>query len=116
MFTQQTFDKCTVKSLFILTIENISKILWHFDHNQPMQIFDLNTVTYGVATSAFLVIRCLHQLASDEKDRFPRAIKVVAEKMYVDDALFGSDNIPQVIALVKEFSDLLMAGGFLLRN
>ena len=36
--------------------------------------------------------------------------------MYVDDALFGSDTIDEAVESAKEFSKLLTAGGFPLKN
>ena len=32
--------------------------------------------------------------------------------MYVDDALFGADNKEDAVFLAKDFTNLLMAGGF----
>ena len=42
------------------------KILWCFNPYDPLSIYELNTVTYGLAPSAFQAIRALHQLAVDE--------------------------------------------------
>ena len=36
--------------------------------------------------------------------------------MYVDDVLFGADNIDDAISLAQELSNLLIAGGFPLRK
>ena len=36
--------------------------------------------------------------------------------MYVDDALFGADSIKEAVSLAKDFTELLMAGGFPLRK
>ena len=49
-------------------------------------------VTYGIVSSAYKAIKAPHQLASDEVDKFPRAVKLIYN-MYVDDALFGADNV-----------------------
>ena len=36
--------------------------------------------------------------------------------MYVDDAHFGADSISEAVDLSKEFTKLLMSGGFPLRK
>ena len=44
------------------------KILW--EHNGRVEIFQLNTVTFGVSAAPYLAIRTLHQLTADEKARY----------------------------------------------
>ena len=44
------------------------KILWFVD--DQIREFTLNTVKFGVTSSPFLAIRCLHQLAEDKKQIF----------------------------------------------
>ena len=39
--------------------------------NQPLSIYKLSTITYGIVPSAYQAIRALHQLASDEVAKFP---------------------------------------------
>ena len=85
------------------------KILWHFNPNDPLNIYELNNVTYGLAPST---IRALHQLAIVERNRFPNVVKFISENMYVDDALFGADSIQESIDISRKFSDCLKVGGF----
>ncbi|XP_058840840.1 uncharacterized protein LOC131696310 [Topomyia yanbarensis] len=49
------------------------RILWRFDKTEPIQIYDLLTVTYGLAPSSFLATRTLQQLADDEGAAYPTA-------------------------------------------
>ncbi|XP_043283142.1 uncharacterized protein [Venturia canescens] len=46
------------------------KILWQGPNG--VQTFEYNRLVFGVASAPFLAIRCLHQLADDEKGKFPR--------------------------------------------
>lgn len=41
------------------------KIVWRFSKDEPIQEFQLTTLTYGTAPAAYLAIRTLHQLAED---------------------------------------------------
>ena len=92
-------------------------VLWRFSSNEPIKVYQLNTVTYGIVPSAYHAIRCLRQLAIDESSNFSRnVLDLILNNMYVDDALFGADTIDEAIELSKEFSNLLTAGGFPLRK
>ena len=92
------------------------KILWRSNPNDPLLLYELNTVTYGIASSAFQAIRSLKQLALEEADAFPKASKVILDNMYVDDSLFGADTMTEAISLAQSFSELLKAGEFPLRK
>ena len=92
------------------------RIIWRSSPSEILNAFDLCTVTYGVASSAFQAIRSLRQLAIEEASKFPLASTVILDNMYVDDALFGSDTIEGAVSLAKDVSKLLMAGGFPLKK
>ena len=98
------------------TDRKFQKILWRFNSNDPLLIYELNTVTYGISSSAFQAIRSLNQLALDEAKLFPKAFKVILENMYVDDSLFGAVDLESAVSLSQSFSELLKAGGFPLRK
>lgn len=44
---------------------NLQQIVWRENPNQPLDIYQLNTITYGTASAPFMAIRCLHQLGLD---------------------------------------------------
>ncbi|XP_043504903.1 uncharacterized protein LOC122525925 [Polistes fuscatus] len=67
-------------------------ILWRRQESDPVKTYRLNTVTYGTASASFLATRTLHQLASDEFNRFPRAAIALKEDFYVDDLLTGAHS------------------------
>ena len=93
------------------------RILWRFSEEEPISIFELNTVTYDVVSSAYQALRSIRQLSLDEYERFPQVVKFPNENMYVDDGFFGADTIDEAIVLAKQFHDFLMAGGaFLCAN
>ncbi|XP_018375981.1 PREDICTED: uncharacterized protein LOC108769466 [Trachymyrmex cornetzi] len=88
-------------------------ILWRSDRDQQIQIFQLNTVTYGTACAPFLAMRCLRELAKTYCHELPRAAKAVLEDSYMDDFLTGEngDQDPRAIQHLKENSpsdDLLI--------
>ncbi|KAH8258521.1 hypothetical protein KR026_009885, partial [Drosophila bipectinata] len=47
-------------------------ILWRDSTQDELQVFKLETVTYGTKPASFLAIRTMHQLADDEQIMFPK--------------------------------------------
>ena len=94
---------------------DLQRILWH-DQDGNVNHYQLLTVTYGVNCAPYLALRVLKQLAHDEAGRFPRAARIVAESSYVDDILYGADDVATARQLRNELIGLTEAGGFRLRK
>lgn len=88
------------------------RILWRFSPSDPIQEFRLNTVTYGLACSPFLAIRCVKQLASQASDNLKQASQVLLNDLYVNDILTGVDSKGDAINLISQLKNLLNSGGF----
>ncbi|KAK9754418.1 hypothetical protein QE152_g1292 [Popillia japonica] len=117
------------------------RILWRNDPSQPIQTFELSTVTYGTASASFLAIRCLHiqtfelstvtygtasasflairclhQLANEDGFDLPTGSKITLQDFYVDDLITGADTIEEGTRIVNEATTPLRRGGFELRK
>lgn len=46
------------------------RIFWYFDVNEPVQEYQLKTVTYEVVTAPFLAMRIIHQVAMDKQNNY----------------------------------------------
>ncbi|XP_067214160.1 uncharacterized protein [Linepithema humile] len=92
------------------------RILWFRDNDHSVQAYQLLTVTYGTASAPFLALRVLRQLAQDEGDAFPLAVSVLQDHIYVDDVLFGADDIPMLRQIREQLCTLLARGQFELRK
>lgn len=91
-------------------------ILWRYSLEQPIQVFELNTLTYGVASCPYLAIKVLHTLADDEADKFPKAAPLLKTAFFMDDLLWSVATVEEALELQKELMDLLKTGGFILRK
>lgn len=69
-----------------------------------------------MANALFLALRVIKQLAIDDGQQFPLALPVLCDNMYVDDLLFGADDIPQLKQVRDQIKALLSQGGFELRK
>ncbi|KAJ8943345.1 hypothetical protein NQ318_000560 [Aromia moschata] len=97
-------------------INSANKIFFFFSPETPIQDFRLKTVTYGVTSSPYLAIRCLLQLAEDEKCNLPIAARVLSEDPFVDDIVSGSSTLESACRLKQDLISLLSKGGFELRK
>lgn len=68
------------------------QILWRDAVSGPVKHYQLLTVTYGTS-APYLANRVLQQLARDEGSRFPLAKSIVENNVYVDDLLFGANDL-----------------------
>ena len=92
------------------------KILWRENMNEPIEIFKLNTVTYGTSSAPFLATRVLKQLALDERDSHPLATQVLSRDFYVDDALTGAANFQDALELRDDLIQITRKAGLTLRK
>ncbi|XP_029174701.1 uncharacterized protein LOC114943277 [Nylanderia fulva] len=92
------------------------RILWRPTDDAPLTHFRLLTVTYGLASAPYLSMRVLRQLALDEGAKFPAAVPIVNDSIYVDDALFGANDIDSLINTRTQLAELMRRGGFSLRK
>lgn len=91
-------------------------ILWRESLEEPQEIFSLNTMTYGTSPAPFLTMRCLRRLAEGDTKDFPLATRAVSNKFFMNESLSGSDSIDEAIELCKQSLQLLLQGGFPLRE
>ncbi|KAH0950371.1 hypothetical protein HN011_009107 [Eciton burchellii] len=75
---------------------DFQRILWRPIPESSLQHFRLRTVTYSLAPAPYLAMRVLKQLAIDDGHLFPAAIPIVESSIYVDDTLFGNDNVHEL--------------------
>ncbi|XP_018396261.1 PREDICTED: uncharacterized protein LOC108774612 [Cyphomyrmex costatus] len=95
---------------------SLQRILWRDSSDQPIQTFELLTVTYGTASAAFLAIRSLRKLAEDNSEKYPVGSRTVLNDFYVDDLVTGADNLQDASSIKIQTRLLLLEGGFELRK
>lgn len=66
-------DLCSRQILLSPEDRKFQKILFPFSENERIQMYHLNTVTFGLKPSPFLAIACTFALADVEKDNYPVA-------------------------------------------
>ncbi|XP_058816765.1 uncharacterized protein LOC131680053 [Topomyia yanbarensis] len=94
----------------------LQRIFWLFRETDPIQEYELITVTYCLGPSSFLATRTLKQLANDEGSKYLHGGSVLLKGFYVDDFMGGAETIYEATQQRKELGELLVSGGFQLRK
>lgn len=96
--------------------QQLQQIVWRESPKQPIRSYQLTTVTYGTKAAPFLAMMTLKRLATDEREQFPEASKVLEESFYMDDLVHGTHTIENGKKLIADLKQLLKNGGFNLRK
>ncbi|KAJ3617930.1 hypothetical protein MTP99_007013 [Tenebrio molitor] len=92
------------------------RIVWRDNLNNPITTFELNTVTYGTACAPFIAVRCVQQIAVENKEKYPDAYPVIIHDFYMDDMLTGADTAEEVVKIRQQVTSVLADGQFELRK
>lgn len=95
---------------------DFQRILWRPAKDSAVQHFRLLTVTYGLASAPYLAMRVLKQLAINDGPTFPKAAAIIENSLYVDDTLFGDDDVEELRDVRNQLIELLQRGRFQLRK
>ncbi|XP_076391767.1 uncharacterized protein LOC143265171 [Megachile rotundata] len=92
------------------------KILWRSDPQSPIQEFELNTITYGTASTPFLATRVLREIGLKCADSFPEISRIIINDFYVDDLLTGAQTSTELNKLKSDITKILLQSGMHLRK
>lgn len=92
------------------------RIVWRNNPCENLQVYQLNTVTYGTAAAAYLATRCVKQIAISCQSQMPKISEVIEHDFYVDDFLSGGNSVEEVKETCELVSKILREHGFILRK
>lgn len=90
----------------------LQMILWRSSEDEPIKTYALNTVTYGTTSAPYLAIRCLKQLAIENKSIFPDASGIIESDFYVDDLITGGESLETLQHNLNDIIIILKSAGF----
>uniref|UniRef100_A0A8D8SBS8 Integrase catalytic domain-containing protein n=1 Tax=Cacopsylla melanoneura TaxID=428564 RepID=A0A8D8SBS8_9HEMI len=88
------------------------KILWRFDPHDPVSVYTLNTVVFGLKPSPWLALRTVKQLVIEEGAKYPIASHVVSRDIYMDDLVTSVADEHEAKELYTQLKDFFRSGGF----
>ncbi|XP_017488181.1 PREDICTED: uncharacterized protein LOC108376468, partial [Rhagoletis zephyria] len=89
-------------------------ILWRSTPDDEVCTYQLNTVTYGMASAPYLAVQSLNYIADTYEASYPIGASVVKTSFYVDDLLCGSDTLAEISRIKYEVTEVLRRGCFTL--
>ncbi|XP_069968831.1 uncharacterized protein [Bactrocera oleae] len=96
------------------------RILWRESPDEPLQVYELKTVTYGMACSPFNAIRVLRQCTNDnykviyDPSRAVAARHSILYNFYVDDYLDSVDSDEHAVTRAQDVATVLKQGQLIL--
>ncbi|XP_053667098.1 uncharacterized protein LOC128716203 [Anopheles marshallii] len=84
------------------------RIRYREDPTEPIQTYQLQTITYGTASAPFLATRTLKQIAHDHQTQYPLAVNAVLNDFYVDDLLSGTEEISDAIEMLFKDGQIII--------
>ena len=113
-----TADICKMYRQVLINSDQrcLQRIFWRLNPTSEMKCYELNTITYGTASAPFLAVRCLYQLAEDNKITYPKASNIIKNDFYIDDLLTGANSQSELVQLQHEISTILNSAKLELRK
>lgn len=90
---------------------SLLRILWKWEKDDPVEVYELKTVTYGTKDAPFNAMRTLNKIAEDNLSKFPLAARVLLKGFYVDNGLYGADSVDEAVKMIHELIDLMKLSG-----
>lgn len=81
---------------------SMQRIIYRAKPSDPIQVYQLNTITYGTRFASYAATRCVKQLAIDSRRNYPEAADILEHNTYVDDVIFGFDTLDEHIKVTKD--------------
>lgn len=92
------------------------RIFWRENANDELKEYWITVVTFGLASSPYLAVRCVVQAARKAQKDYPEAVKVLEKDFYMDDCVTGADSVAKAIEIAKDVNRVLIGAGFDLRK
>lgn len=90
-------------------------VLWREKPDQPVETYQLNTLTYGTACAPFIATKCLETLSKTIPE-YPLAALAIKSHFYMDDLLSGAATVEECLKLQQRVHSTLAKAGFVLRK
>lgn len=94
---------------------DFQRIFWRESPKHELKEYVITVVMFRLKFSPFNAVRTLMQCADDHASQFPEAAKAIKTCFYMDDGIFGTDNIQEAKTLCKKVEYVLNRANFTLK-
>lgn len=92
------------------------QFLWRDNPDEPLELFELQTVTFGTKAAPFMAIQGLHHIAESIEKENPIAAGIIKKNFYVDDCLDSEDTPEEAVQMKEQLSKIFAEYGLNLRK
>ncbi|XP_037929022.1 uncharacterized protein LOC119663485, partial [Teleopsis dalmanni] len=97
--------------------QHSQRFLWrNCDDSRPPDVYLLQVMSFGATCSPSLAQLVKNSNAREYETEFPRAVKCILQRHYVDDMLDSVDTVEEAINLVNEVRNIHKKANFHIRN
>ena len=111
--------QCDLKEAFYsieLNKESSNKICFLFrdprNQNEAIQMMRMLVLSMGSIDSTFILNMCMKKTSERCEPTAPEVSRILAEEVYTDDVLKGSEDSEKAITLIKDIDRILKEHGF----
>uniref|UniRef100_A0A8D9B3Q3 Integrase catalytic domain-containing protein n=1 Tax=Cacopsylla melanoneura TaxID=428564 RepID=A0A8D9B3Q3_9HEMI len=90
---------------------NYQKLLWRFSSCEPLTIYEMKVVIFGMRSSPYLAQRTVRHLFNDEIVNYPGATGIL-ESLYMDDCVASFPSVEKTKLFYHDVVNLFKSGGF----
>ena len=90
------------------------RLLWRDQPSQPIEVWRMTRVTFGIRSSAHHAVKALRSVADDQ--HHPLASPVILRDFVVDDMISGTSTVEEAVQLQEALQQTLESAGFCLRK
>lgn len=77
--------------------------MWRETLQEPIETYELNTLTYGTASASYLATRVLRQVSLDNTN-YTAGSEAILRNFYVDD--FLTDTVEETIVMKRDLTSI----------
>lgn len=87
--------------------QDLQRIIWRENPNQPLREYRLKVITYGLSSSPYLAVKAMIVGAELWAKEFPDAVQAIKNDCYMDDCITGANSEQEAITLAKDIEFVL---------
>lgn len=90
------------------------RLIWRPSPEENLQVYELNTVVFGLTSSPYLAQRVIKLLADLEASKYSLASSILQRDIYMDDIVSSMSSEESAVDTCNQLKSLLQSGGFTL--
>lgn len=88
------------------------RIIWRSNSNDPINHYELDTVTYGTGPAPYLATKCLRIVSRGLETTHSVAANVINSNFHMNDLMTGAEWVEEALKLQQIVHEALLTAGF----